>query len=38
MSVLVTPQINKTLLEIHVPNFELIKKYYGQLGFEVQWE
>jgi predicted lactoylglutathione lyase len=25
-------------LELHVPDFELVKKFYGDLGFEVVWE
>ncbi len=26
------------MLELHVPNFETAKKFYGDLGFEVVWE
>ncbi len=26
------------LLELHVPDFELVKKFYGDLGFHVVWE
>ena len=26
------------MLELHVPDFELTKKFYGDLGFEVVWE
>lgn len=33
-----TPQRNKVLLEIHVPDFNIVKEYYGKLGFKVQWE
>lgn len=29
---------NHTLVELHVPDFELIKSYYGSLGFEIVWE
>lgn len=26
------------MIELHVPDFELTKKFYGDLGFEVVWE
>jgi hypothetical protein len=29
---------NNVLLELHVPDFEKVKEYYGKLGFEVVWE
>ena len=29
---------NNTLIELHVPDFEKAKAYYGQLGFKVVWE
>lgn len=29
---------NSILLELHVPDFEVVKKFYGRLGFEVAWE
>ncbi len=29
---------NSTLLELHVPDFEKAKDYYGKLGFKVVWE
>jgi predicted lactoylglutathione lyase len=29
---------NNILVEFHVPDFELVKEYYGKLGFEVAWE
>ena len=32
------PAQNNVLLELHVPDFEEVKKYYGKLGFEVIWE
>lgn len=32
-----TPQ-NTTLLELHVPDFEKVKEFYGKLGFQVVWE
>lgn len=25
-------------MELHVPDFEKVKEYYGKLGFEVVWE
>lgn len=30
--------MNKLLLELHVDDFDPIKDYYQQLGFEVVWE
>ncbi len=32
------PAQNSTLLELHVSDFELVKEFYGKLGFEVVWE
>ena len=32
------PAQNNVLLELHVPDFEKVKDYYGKLGFEVAWE
>lgn len=32
------PAQNNTLLELHIPDFEKAKDYYGKLGFEVVWE
>ena len=29
---------NSTLLELHVPDFEKVKVFYGKLGFQVVWE
>ncbi len=29
---------NSILLELHVPDFEKVKEFYGKLGFEVVWE
>jgi hypothetical protein len=26
------------MLELHVPDFEITKKFYGDLGFQVVWE
>lgn len=30
--------INRTIVELHVPDFEKVKDFYGKLGFEVVWE
>ncbi|PIU76360.1 hypothetical protein COX95_02690 [bacterium CG_4_10_14_0_2_um_filter_33_32] len=30
--------VSDMMLELHVPDFELTKKFYGDLGFEVVWE
>jgi hypothetical protein len=27
-----------TMLELHVPDFEIVKKFYNRLGFETVWE
>ncbi len=32
------PATNIIQLELHVPDFDLVKKYYGKLGFEIVWE
>lgn len=32
------PHFNSMLLEIHVPDFDAIKNFYGRLGFEIVWE
>lgn len=32
------PAQNNVLLELHVPDFEKVKDYYGKLGFKVVWE
>lgn len=32
------PAQNNVLLELHVPDFEKVKEYYGKLGFEIVWE
>lgn len=32
------PAQNYLLLELHVPDFEKVKEFYGKLGFEVVWE
>ena len=32
------PAQNNVLLELHVPDFEKVKEYYGKLGFKVAWE
>lgn len=33
-----TPAQNNSLLELHVPDFEKVKDFYGKLGFEIVWE
>ena len=33
-----TPAINHLQLELHVPDFEVVKAYYSKLGFRVVWE
>lgn len=33
-----TPAKNYLHLELHVPDFEQVKSYYGSLGFQVVWE
>ena len=30
--------LNHTIVELHVPDFEQVKDFYGKLGFEVVWE
>ena len=32
------PAVSNILLELHVPDFEKVKDYYGKLGFKVVWE
>lgn len=32
------PAISNVLLEIHVPDFKVVKDFYNLLGFEVVWE
>lgn len=32
------PAKSSTIIELHVPDFELAKKFYGKLGFEIVWE
>lgn len=29
---------NSLLLELHVPDFEKVKEFYGKLGFNIAWE
>ncbi|MGH7882378.1 MAG: VOC family protein [Candidatus Dormibacteraceae bacterium] len=29
---------NRSWVELHVPNFEVVKEFYGKLGFQVAWE
>jgi predicted enzyme related to lactoylglutathione lyase len=33
-----SPATNYLQLELHVPDFEQVKSYYGALGFKVVWE
>lgn len=32
------PFLSDIILELHVPDFEKVKVFYGKLGFEVVWE
>ena len=32
------PANNSIQIELHVPDFEKVKDFYGKLGFEVVWE
>lgn len=32
------PANNSVLVELHVPDFEKVKEYYGKLGFKSVWE
>jgi lactoylglutathione lyase len=32
------PAQNNVMLELHVPDFEIVKEYYTRLGFKVVWE
>lgn len=32
------PQSSFTLLELHTPDFQKVKDYYGKLGFKIVWE
>src|SRR3990167_8726781 len=29
---------NSSYIELHVPSFDLVKDYYGKLGFKIVWE
>ncbi len=29
---------NASYIELHIPNFDVAKNYYGKLGFEIVWE
>jgi lactoylglutathione lyase len=33
-----TPAKSETIIELHVPDFEKVKDFYGKLGFEIMWE
>ena len=30
--------LNHIQIELHVPDFEQVKSYYGKLGFSIVWE
>lgn len=30
--------LSNVILELHVPDFDTVKDFYGKLGFEVVWE
>lgn len=32
------PALNDVVIELHVPDFEKVKDFYGKLGFEIVWE
>lgn len=32
------PAKSEIILELHVPDFEKVKDFYGKLGFEIVWE
>ena len=32
------PANNSIQIELHVPDFELVKEFYGKLGLEIVWE
>ncbi len=32
------PAENYSLIELHIPDFEVAKEFYGKLGFKVAWE
>ena len=36
--VITLPGQYNLLLELHVPDFELVKEYYLQIGFPIEWE
>ena len=31
------PALTDVLIELHVPDFEIVKDFYGKLGFVVVW-
>lgn len=35
---MIDPASNNLQLELHVPDFDVVKSYYGALGFRVVWE
>lgn len=32
------PALSDIMIELHVPDFEKVKEFYGRLGFKVVWE
>lgn len=32
------PASNTSLVELHVPDFKVVKHFYGELGYQVRWE
>ena len=32
------PALNDVVIELHVPDFEKVKEFYGKLGFKLVWE
>ncbi len=33
-----TPALTDVVIELHVPNFDVVKTFYSQLGFKMVWE
>lgn len=33
-----TNALSDVILELHVPDFDVVKDFYGKLGFEIVWE
>ena len=32
------PASNTSFVELHVPDFNVVKRFYGELGYQVRWE